>query len=978
MNTIASRIRLIAFPALMLFLSNAAHSETPTSSEAALLSNIRQLTFEGRRAGEGYFGADGKQMVFQSERETTNPFYQIYMMDLETGDIERVSPGYGKTTCAWIHPGGDRVLFASTHDDPKAKLKMQKELDFRASGQKRRYGWDYDEYFDIYEYNRDSGHSTNLTNTLGYDAEGAYSPDGKRIVFASNRRAYTGEMTDDEKKIFEHDKSYMMDLYLMDADGGNVQRLTAAPGYDGGPFFSSAGDKITWRRFSIDGATAEIYTMDLATREEKQITRTGLMSWAPFFHPNGEYVVFASNQEGFGNFELFIVDAEGRQEPVRVTHSEGFDGLPVFSPDGARLSWTSNRAADGNSQIFLSDWNDKEARRLLALSNGDVSVGKRSSDSAVANTEIAIRAEDARLHVERLTADEMEGRLTGSPGEARATSYVAAVFEQLGLEPAGDDGTWFQSFPFMAGAKVGKRNSLRILGIEKRGDIVLDRDWRPLAFSRSGEIELEDVVFAGYGLVAPGTDEVPDYDSYGDLDVKGKWVMVFRFQPEAVSTEWRRHLLHYSDLAYKASVAKRRGALGLIVVTGSRAAARDRLVELARGTASAATSLGGLSISDELASRMLASAGRNLNDIQGNLDKGEVSEGFVLPGIQVSAEVEIIREKRLGRNVVARLKSDELLSKPPLILGAHVDHLGRGGVDGSLARKEERGRIHPGADDNASGVATMLEIAQYLAALKAQGKLRSQRDILFVAWSGEELGTLGSNYFVDQLAGKGDLRGKVSAYLNLDMVGHLDQKLYLQGTGSSNTWLREIERRNVPVGLAIATNADPYLPTDSTPFYMQGVPVLSAFTGAHEDYSTPRDTADKLNYQGIKDISRLMAGIVRSLAQTATDPDYQEVARKESGLARKHLRAYLGTIPAYGQDEKVKGVKLQGSVKGAPAEKAGVKRGDILVALAGIEIETIHDFMNALAGLKVGEPTEMSVLRKGKRVELVIVPVSRD
>ena len=141
----------------------------------------------------------------------------------------------------------------------------------------------------------------------------------------------------------------------------------------------------------------------------------------------------------------------------------------------------------------------------------------------------------------------------------------------------------------------------------------------------------------------------------------------------------------------------------------------------------------------------------------------------------------------------------------------------------------------------------MLESAQYLAGLKNQGKLKSNRDILFVAWSGEELGTLGSIHFVEQLAGKGGLQGKVSAYLNLDMVGHLDQKLYLQGTGSSSTWLSEIERRNVPVGLAIATKADPYLPTDSTPFYMQGVPVLNAFTGAHEDYSTPRDTADKLN-----------------------------------------------------------------------------------------------------------------------------------
>ena len=219
---------------------------------------------------------------------------------------------------------------------------------------------------------------------------------------------------------------------------------------------------------------------------------------------------------------------------------------------------------------------------------------------------------------------------------------------------------------------------------------------------------------------------------------------------------------------------------------------------------------------------------------------------------------------------------------------------------------------------------------------------------------------------------------KVSAYLNMDMVGHLRDKVYLQGTGSSNTWSREIEQRNVPVGLPVATQSDPYLPTDATPFYMKGVPVLNAFTGAHENYSTPRDLPDQLNYDGIRDITRLMAGITRSLARAESEPDYQEVERKQSGLSRKHLRAYLGTIPAYGQEEEIVGVKLQGAVKGGPAETAGVKEGDILVGLSGVEIETIHDFMGALAGLKVGEKTTLIVLRDGKRIELEVVPGSRE
>jgi hypothetical protein len=272
----------------------------------------------------------------------------------------------------------------------------------------------------------------------------------------------------------------------------------------------------------------------------------------------------------------------------------------------------------------------------------------------------------------------------------------------------------------------------------------------------------------------------------------------------------------------------------------------------------------------------------------------------------------------------------------------------------------------------------MLEIAQYLADLHAMGRLEARRDIVFAAWSGEELGTLGSLHYVDALAAGGDLADRVSAYLNLDMVGHLRDALYLQGVGSSAVWAREIERRNVPVGVPVATKSDPYLPTDVTPFYLKGVPVLNAFTGAHEDYSTPRDTADALNYDGLRDTARLMAGIARSLARAGEEPEYIAVEREGGGLSRRHLRAYLGTIPAYGQDESVNGVRLQGAVKGGPAEAAGVRNGDLVVGLAGTTVDTIQDFMGALAGLKVGEPTQLLIRRDGEEITLEVVPGARD
>ncbi|SVB73263.1 uncharacterized protein METZ01_LOCUS226117, partial [marine metagenome] len=188
---------------------------TALGEEAQFLSNVRQLTFEGRRAGEGYFGPSGNLMVLQSEREADNPFYQIYLMDFETGDVERISPGYGKTTCSWIHPNQQEVLFASTHSNPEARNKQKEELAFRASGKERRYSWDYDESFELYLYDRKSKNYRQLTNSIGYDAEAAISPDGNWIVFSSNRLAYSKPMSDVDRKIFENDKAFMVDIYKM-------------------------------------------------------------------------------------------------------------------------------------------------------------------------------------------------------------------------------------------------------------------------------------------------------------------------------------------------------------------------------------------------------------------------------------------------------------------------------------------------------------------------------------------------------------------------------------------------------------------------------------------------------------------------------------------------------------------------------------------------------------------------------------------
>jgi len=355
---------LLAATALLAFVA-APSAQSTNNHESDFLTRIRRLTVEGRRAGEGYWSPDGKRLVFQSEREPGNPFYQIYSLDLTSGDTKRISPGYGKTTCSFFRPGSDEIEFASTHHDAKSKQYQQDELDFRASGKTRRYSWDYDPEFEIYSYAEKSGTYKRLTNARGYDAEGSYSPDGQWIVFTSMRDAYNRTLTGEEQKQLGIDPSYFAEIYIMRADGSGQKRLTSVPGYDGGPFFSPDGKRIIWRRFDTAGLIANVFTMNPDGSDVRQITDFGAMSWAPYIHPSGQYILFASNKLGFENFEVYMVDIDGKKEPVRITYADGFDGLPVPSPDGTQLAWTSTRGGLTDGQIFLAQWNHAKALEAL-------------------------------------------------------------------------------------------------------------------------------------------------------------------------------------------------------------------------------------------------------------------------------------------------------------------------------------------------------------------------------------------------------------------------------------------------------------------------------------------------------------------------------------------------------------------------------------------------------------------------------------
>lgn len=339
-----------------------------------------------------------------------------------------------------------------------------------------------------------------------------------------------------------------------------------------------------------------------------------------------------------------------------------------------------------------------------------------------------------------------------------------------------------------------------------------------------------------------------------------------------------------------------------------------------------------------------------------------------------------------------------------MIVGAHIDHLGNGAGGSSLAKDEEAGGTHRGADDNASGVAGMLEVAQYLATETKAGRVKTTRDTLLAAWSGEELGLRGSQAFCDHFAdlypqragwlmftakpkkkeptaaadphgamAEEQLYPAIMACMNMDMIGRLREQLVLQGIGSSPYWAGAIERRNAVTGLSLVLQNDCNLPTDASSFFRRGVPILSAFTGSHGEYHTPRDVPELINYEGAADTAKLMALITRDLLQSTEQLIFTEQEIQQTKVAS--LRASLGTIPNY--TKEVKGAPLDGVSKGGPAEKAGLKGGDIITELAGRKIENVYDYTYAIEALKIDEEVKVIIERDGKKMELKITPRSR-
>ncbi len=580
----------------------------------------------------------------------------------------------------------------------------------------------------------------------------------------------------------------------------------------------------------------------------------------------------------------------------------------------------------------------------------------------------AITAAELREHVRYLASDELGGRGSGTKGNDEAAIYIAAKLKVAGLKPAGINNTYFQPFDFVSAVKLGEKNTLTLDGPSGERPLKVDVDFRPFGFSGSGSAT-GDLVFVGYGVSAPEKQ----YDDYAGVDVKGKVVVMFRYGPDGASprSEYQRH----TGLRNKARVARDKGAVAMIMINGPADEAEDGLYKLALDQGAGSSGIVAVSMKRDLLDPCFQAAGWSLKALQDSMRARQKPNSLVLKDCSAAFEVSVNRVSSQTANVVAYLEgNDPVLKDEVIVLGAHMDHLGMGGP-GSGSMVPDTVAIHNGADDNASGTASLLELAQAISAHTATVR----RSYVFVFFSGEELGTLGSQAYVSMPFFP---LPQTIAMLNMDMVGRLQNKaLSIGGTGTSSIWPGLIARHTTDSAFTITMNPDGFGPSDHASFYGKDVPVLFFFTGTHDDYHKPSDDADKINYAGHEKITKLVHAIVTDLDTMAVRPPFVRVqiaaaGRGNAGGDSRSFSVTLGIVPDVGESST--GMKVSGVRPNGAGEKAGLKAGDILIGMGGKKIMNIYDYMGMLGELKAGDEVVLDVNRDGTVIQLKAVMQKRN
>jgi hypothetical protein len=551
--------------------------------------------------------------------------------------------------------------------------------------------------------------------------------------------------------------------------------------------------------------------------------------------------------------------------------------------------------------------------------------------------------------VKTLASPAMDGRGSGTPGADLAAAHVAAVLKAAGLTPAGEAGTFMQAFSVPTGLRLGSPNTLAVLGPPQRG-LDLGTDFTPLAVSANGTAT-GDLVFVGYGITAPELG----YDDYAGIDARDKIVLAITREPRSRDPEspFRRpDAHHYAERTHKIINARQHGAVAILLV--AHPGSDERRLPPLRGLSQPQGLLAAF-VARTPAEALLAPAGMRLGELADAIDASLKPRSAPVPGVKLRLEVSLVRDRGTARNVIGLLPGkDPALRDQAIVIGAHYDHLGRGG-EGSMA-PDRAGEIHPGADDNASGMAAVMALARAFAA--AGGAART---LVFAAFSGEELGLLGSAEYVRHPAVPLD---KTVLMVNLDMVGRLrDRRLYIGGV-DSGTGLRTIvteAARDLPLSLELRPS--PFAASDHTSFYMAGRPVLFFFTGAHDDYHRPTDTWERINAEGLVTVATLAARVVAAVAAEPTSPAYVKIDAPPPARGGGY-GPVLGVVPAFGETAGT-GVRITGVRPGGPAEKAGVRAGDVIVKFAGVDVKTLEDLTFALRARRPGDEVEVVVLRDG-------------
>ena len=595
---------------------------------------------------------------------------------------------------------------------------------------------------------------------------------------------------------------------------------------------------------------------------------------------------------------------------------------------------------------------------LIALLAGALPLAQ----SAAADPEV--RSSDLLRHVKKLSSDAWEGRATGSEGEKKASAYIANHFKKLGFKPAGEEGGWFQTVSMPAGYDVDKKTTFKVVGAKagKRGSLKfeLGKDFYPLSPSASGTAEGE-VVFAGYGVSAPKQE----YDDYAGVDVSGRVVVVLRDAPvKRADKGFNRALRRHAAFVAKLKQATDRGAVALVVVNNprnfARAKARPRPDTVQkRSVGGAVGRIPYVHMTMKAGNRLFpALFGATPAELEERIaGKGQPAAVSVAGKGRIRIRAKIKRKYLLGRNVCALLPAEGRDTVDEVVVvGAHHDHLGYGQW-GSLERSpNKRKEIHNGADDNASGTSGLLEAAEYLASRRKE----LRRSILFITFTGEERGLLGSAYWCDHPTLP---LQKIAAMINMDMIGRLDgRKLFIGGTKTSPAFEPVLRELTEEVGIESTFGAGGMAPSDNTSFYKKGLPVLFFFTGLHPEYHRPSDDWNTLDLDGMEKVARLAALMTERVANLKQRPKFTRADGGGSGPPRAILGISVGRADG--------GVAVAGVAEGGPAAKAGLQSGDLIVELNGKPTPGAGALRQVMQRCQIGQKVLVRYLRGGKKHEV--------